>query len=219
MEVGCGAGQGLGYLATKARTVVGGDVNEYVLKKGRSHYGGRVPLVQLDAHMLPFRGDSFDVVVLFEAIYYLSEPERFISESLRVLRKGGVLAICSVNKEWEDFNPSPFSTKYYSAKELKALLGKSGLEVNCFKAFFALPKTTGEKLKAFVKRSAVATGMIPKTMDGKRLLKRLFLGRLYPLREEIIEGMANFVPAVPVSDGTATSDHKIIYVFARKLRG
>ena len=45
----------------------------------------------MDAHHLPFDGDSVDVVIMFDAIYWLQRPEQFISESKRVLRKDGVL--------------------------------------------------------------------------------------------------------------------------------
>lgn len=30
--------------------------------------------------------------------------------------------MCTVNKDWDDFNPSPYSYKYFSAPELYKLL-------------------------------------------------------------------------------------------------
>src|SRR2546427_9416346 len=71
LEVACGAGQGLGYLAKKAKLVVGGDYTENLLRVAQRSYNRRVPLLHLDAHALPFRDSSFDVVLLYEAIYYL----------------------------------------------------------------------------------------------------------------------------------------------------
>ena len=218
LEVGCGAGQGLGYLARKARRVVGGDITERLLRAARSYYKTRIPLVQLDAQRLPFRDGSFDVVILFEAIYYLSDPESFIRESLRVLRDGGLLAISSVNKEWMDFNPSPFSVKYFSAAELKRMLSFHGLDVECYAAFSLPPRTVRNEAISRLKRGAVSLGLIPRTMEGKKLLKRIFFGKLYPLDGEVSEGMAPYVPADPVSGDSAVPGFKIIYAFGRKGR-
>jgi ubiquinone/menaquinone biosynthesis C-methylase UbiE len=87
-----------------------------LIRQAQAHYQGRIPLAQFDAETLPFREQSFDVVILHQAIYYLSSPQRFIAESRRVLRgNGDVLLIGTVNPQWPDFNPSPMSTRYFSA--------------------------------------------------------------------------------------------------------
>src|SRR5574340_14430 len=91
LEVGCGAGQGLGYLAKQARRMVGGDYTHANLRRAREYYGEHARLVRLDAHELPFPDASFDVLLLFEAIYYLRTPDEFLAESRRVLRNRGVL--------------------------------------------------------------------------------------------------------------------------------
>jgi ubiquinone/menaquinone biosynthesis C-methylase UbiE len=126
LELGCGSGQGLGYLAGFAKKIVGGDCDEKIVKIANEYYQGRVEVRQLDAHNLPFNDQSFDVIVLYEAIYYLSQPERFINESRRVLRNDGLLIICTANKDWSGFNPSPYSFKYFSANELFELLEQNG---------------------------------------------------------------------------------------------
>ena len=61
LEVACGAGQALGYLARKARRVVGGDCTEKLVTSAKQYYKDRVELYLLDAHQLPFRDSSFDV--------------------------------------------------------------------------------------------------------------------------------------------------------------
>ena len=68
LDVACGAGMGLGLLASGARRVVGADYSEALLQTAAAHYGKGVRLVRLDAHGLPFREASFDVALLFEAI-------------------------------------------------------------------------------------------------------------------------------------------------------
>ena len=46
LEVACGAGIGLGSLASTASLVVGGDVTRSLLAIAHGHYQGRVPLLQ-----------------------------------------------------------------------------------------------------------------------------------------------------------------------------
>src|SRR5262249_40538682 len=84
LEVACGSGHGLGYLAGKARLVVGGDYTPSLLRVAQKHYGSRLPLVQLDAHLLPFKPGSFDVILLYEALYYLAAPKQFLAECRRI---------------------------------------------------------------------------------------------------------------------------------------
>lgn len=215
LEVACGAGQGLGYLQRKARRVVGGDYAENLLVRAQSHYRGRVPLVRLDAHHLPFRSLSFDTVILFEAIYYLAEPERFLAECRRVLRPNGVLLVCLPNKEWSGFNPSPFSTRYFSASELHKLLVSKNFRTDLFGAFPAEPKSLAGNIVSLVRYVAARLHLFPNTMKGKEFLKRLFYGRLLEMPPELEEEMAESHPLVPLNPGSPASvTYKVLYAIA-----
>ncbi len=211
LEVACGAGQGLGYLAKRARHVVGGDYEARLLLLARHHYGEKMPLVRLDAHVLPFRARSFDVIILYEAIYYLSHPEWFVEECRRVLRGGGVLLICTVNREWSDFNPSPFSTRYFSARELFELLRKHQFQVELFGGFSAVRESARDVIALLIKRTAVALHLMPKTMKGKEFLKRVFFGKLIRLPPEIEDGMAEYSPPQPIPHDSTVSGYKVLY--------
>src|SRR5438552_17414528 len=81
LEVGCGCGPGLGLLARSARRVVGLDINARSVAAAQQHYGGRVEILHGDAEALPFSKDKFDLLLLYEAIYYLACPERFLHEA------------------------------------------------------------------------------------------------------------------------------------------
>ncbi|MBI4605303.1 MAG: class I SAM-dependent methyltransferase [Planctomycetes bacterium] len=215
LELGCGAGMGLGCLARRARRVVGGDYTSALLRKARRHYGPAAPLVRLDAQSLPFRGGSFDVAVLYEAIYYLERPEAALGECRRVLRPGGVLILCSVNREWPDFNPSPFSRRYLSASELSDLLEASGFEPEVYGAFRVGPSSAGKAVVSFIKRSAVLLGLMPRTMRGKQVLKRVFLGRLVPVPAEIPEAQGARPELEPLAAREAVAGHKVLYAVGR----
>jgi ubiquinone/menaquinone biosynthesis C-methylase UbiE len=215
LEVACGAGQGLGYLARRARRVVGGDCTEKLVRAARDYYKDRVEVYHLDAHQLPFEDKSFDVVILYEAIYYLAQPEKFLQEARRVLREGGVLLIATANKDWSEFNPSPFSTRYFSVPELKELIKNNGFKVEFYGAFSALPKGVKEKTIATIRKIAVALHLIPKTMKGKEFLKKIFYGRLLPLKEEIEEGVCEYLPPQRISSDSPNFEYKVIYAVAR----
>ena len=211
LEVACGAGQGLGYLATGAKTVVGGDYTEASLTHAYRHYAATLPLLRFDARHLPFRSASFDVVIIYEALYYFEDPGRCLNECRRVLRTDGVLIVCTVNKEWPDFNPSPMSTQYFSACELEALLAKSQFDTELRAAFPVATRTVSSRLK----RLAVKCHLMPKTMKGKQLLKRVFFGPLSPLPPEVHDGMAPYHPPVKILSTSPVPHFKVLYAVAR----
>lgn len=220
LEIACGAGLGLGYLAKKARSVVGGDIDEDNLKFARSHYTGRsnIILKTLDAQNMPFENNSFDAVILYEAIYYLKNAGRFFDEAHRVLRHDGFLILCSVNKDWNDFNPSPFSQRYYSVPELRELLKEKFDKQDFYGGFPTSSKGPIEAMVSAIKKSAVRLHLVPKTMKGKEFFKRLFFGRLYPMPAEIGENMTEYIKPEPISPDMPDTFHKIIYVVAHKKR-
>ena len=219
LEVACGACQGLGYLAKIARRVVGGDIDENNLGFAREHYRGRdnIGLRLLDAHELPFADRSFDVVILYEAIYYLAHPELFLGECQRVLRKGGICLICTVNKDWPDFNPSPYSTKYLSVQELYWLLNERFSDVQLYGAFEAATNSIKDKFISLIRRTTIALNLMPKTMKSKEIFKRIFFGKLTPLPAEIEEGMTDYIAPVLILSDRPDSQHKVIYAVARLL--
>ncbi len=214
LEVACGAGQGLGYIAKRARRVVGGDYTVALLKQAQRASGSRLPLLRLDAHDLPFRAASFDVVLLYEAIYYLTQPEQFLDECRRVLRPDGLLILCTVNPEWSDFNPSPFSARYFSATELAEVLSKCGFRVELQGGFPVTDRSPVDLLVSLVKRAAVAMHLIPATMKGKEFLKRIFYGPLVQFPPCIEDGMADYAAPAPLLPSSPTRDYKVIYALA-----
>ncbi len=213
LEIACGGGQGLGYLAQCANRVVGGDIDESCLRFAREHYTDDRPIeiLQLDAQDLRFEADSFDTVLLYEAIYYLPDARKFLQEAKRVLRPGGTLLISSVNREWAEFNPSPYSVRYYSAQELVELFEQEGFSARLYGAFPAGAGGVVRRLISLARRVAVRLHLVPKTMKGKRLLKRIFYGKLVPMPHEVTDGMARLEPAVPLVEDGPVTGFKFVY--------
>jgi SAM-dependent methyltransferase len=218
LEAACGPGMGLGYLGRVAKKVVGGDIDARILAIAERHYAGRpnIEVRRFDAQEMPFVDGSFDVVLMFEAIYYLPDPYRFWEEAKRVLRPGGVLVVCTVNREWADFNPSPYSVGYYSAVELQRMLAPRFGSVEIFGAFPVAQKSPRQLFVSALKRAAVKLKLMPRTMKGKEALKRVFFGRLVPIPDEIIDEPRGYAPPEPVSGSMACPSYKILYVLARR---
>ncbi|HOV64467.1 MAG TPA: class I SAM-dependent methyltransferase, partial [Spirochaetia bacterium] len=218
LEIGCGSGIGLKCLAGRASKVVGGDVDlrNLACALNLCHEHKNVSLVRMDAHHLPFSENEFDLLVMYEAIYYLRDACRFVEEASRVLKPGGVLLICSVNREWEDFHPSPYSTRYFSAKELAELLVSEFEAVQLFGAFPVRNKGLTGRFVSRVKRLAVKFDLIPGSLRARAYLKRVFMGPLQKIPETLPEQENSYLPPDPIGPIDIHKEHKILYAVATK---
>ncbi|MDD5258610.1 MAG: class I SAM-dependent methyltransferase [bacterium] len=219
LEVACGSGQGLGYLARNAATVTGVDIDEKLLAIARHCYQdrARIELKQEDAQSLSFAAESFEVVILYEAIYYLPEAVKFIKEAGRVLKKGGVLLICSANRELPDFNPSPYSYRYYSAAELAALLQQEGYEqCTLFGDCHVIQGSWKSVMISVIKKVVVRLNLMPKTMKGKELFKKIFYGALKPMPAEITDGLAEYTAPAKLAGNEPVLEYKVIFALGYK---
>lgn len=215
LEIACGNGPGLGIIARVARTITAGDIMPEHVEQVRRHYGRRLEASVMDAEKLPFANESLDVIILFEALYYLPDAVAFVAEAWRTLRPGGSLLIVNANKDMKDFNPSPFTHVYHGTVELNELLRPAGFDVRLY-GYWPYRQATGwQRALVPVKRFTVASGLMPKTMRGKKLLKRLVFGQLVPMPVEL-EPLASFVAPVATSPTAPDKTNRVIYCEATK---
>lgn len=95
LDVGCGIGYGTHFMKhAGAKEVVGIDVSEDAIKYAQTHFDAKY--LRSDALKLPFLSESFNIIVSLEVIEHIlpSLRKRFLLESFRLLKKGG-LFICS----------------------------------------------------------------------------------------------------------------------------
>jgi ubiquinone/menaquinone biosynthesis C-methylase UbiE len=214
LEVACGAGQGLGLLRSVAKSVTAGDVSPEVLATAQKTYGSDIPMSVFGAESLPFADASFDIVLIFEALYYVPNVAKFFAETLRVLRPGGQLLIVMANKDLYDFTPSPFSRRYLGVAELRTELAAAGF----LSQFYALIDTrtvsVRQRILRPVKLMASKLGLIPKTMHGKEWLKKLFFGQMAIMPADISASLFVYNAPVPVVPGQPDLTHKVIYCSA-----
>ena len=213
LEVACGSGQGLGMLNDFARSLSAGDYSSSVLETAIAHYQDRISLEVFDAQDMPFPDNKFDVVIIFEAIYYLPDFVVFLKECKRVLKNEGTILISMPNVLLEDFNKSPYSYEYFSIGQLKNILASNSFHSQFFGYLDVGSVSIKQKLFRPLKKIAADLGLIPKTMAGKKWLKRIVFGKLVPMPSEILlEHCAGCT--IPDRIDGEDSNHKVIYCVA-----
>lgn len=215
-ELACGTAQGSGLLAQVAASFAASDQSDTMLEQARQHYGERFPLRKLDAQTLALPDAGLDVLVLFEALYYLPDADAFFAQAWRALRPGGVLLLATANKDLYDFNPSAHSHEYLGVRELTERLGRAGFRIEVFGDTPVAESSAMQKLLRPVKNIASRHGLIPKSMEAKKLLKRIVFGRLVSMPPEITgTGAPPALPRTLPSD-QPDHDHKVIFCAASR---
>lgn len=143
LEVGSGRGGNCHYLSryTHAKSVYGIDICEANVRFCRAvHRFLNVRFLRGDAEQLPFRGETFDVVLNLESSHCYPHFERFLAEVHRVLRPRGIFCYADLwfleflGLDWEQrkkaLDAAPLtllSQEDISEPVLQALSSEAGL--------------------------------------------------------------------------------------------
>jgi 2-polyprenyl-3-methyl-5-hydroxy-6-metoxy-1,4-benzoquinol methylase len=95
LEVGSGMGHLVGQLEDSFETV-GIDVNPWAVQQAKK-VARQTALQTASAEELPFRDNSFDVVIIKHIVEHLPNPEKAIREIGRVTASGGTLILSTPN--------------------------------------------------------------------------------------------------------------------------
>ena len=99
LDVGCGTGWFSQRAAQQGAIVTALDVGESLLRQTMDKT--TVCPVAGDALYLPFRQDSFDVVLSSEVIEHTVSPPKSVKGMARVLKPGGMLVLTTPNRLWQ----------------------------------------------------------------------------------------------------------------------
>lgn len=99
LDVGCGTG----YLANEIKKlypqakVTGIDISKTALSLGKKEYK-KITLLEVDAEKaFPFTDNRFDLVISGEHIEHLKDPDTYLSEINRIMKKHGTLILTTPN--------------------------------------------------------------------------------------------------------------------------
>ena len=128
LDVGCGIGRFGASVLGRVRWI---GLDESARQIGDCSYR---PVVRGDARFLPFGDESFDAVVMLWMLYHLDEPLVALREARRVVRRGGLVAVCTSSRSNDPelvpggYPPTPFDAE--EAVEIVGLVfGESNVEV------------------------------------------------------------------------------------------
>lgn len=135
LDIGCGSGIGLNFLAGPADVVIGIDYSAETIEYARRNNNeANLIFKVMDCKDLRFDDGEFDLVTSFNLIEHIHGQEKLIQEVKRVLKANGIF-ICSTPNT-KVFNPrgkyNDFHVHEFTLSELKILLEKYFNEVKIF---------------------------------------------------------------------------------------
>lgn len=133
LDSGCGRGDTLKKLnLQKCKLRIGVDVSDAALSIAK---GSKAELIKADAGTfpgrLPFRENTFDLILSVEMLPFFKEDSRVMSEYAKLLKKNGYMIICAAynSKLWNNEDLLVGHYRRYDDKDLEKLIKTAGLEV------------------------------------------------------------------------------------------
>lgn len=148
LDVGSASGWFLSELKKEFKNseCVGIDTHKAAINYGKKKYKN-IKLVRADAHKIPFKENTFEVIVCCEVLEHVEEPEVVIKEMKRVLKRNGRLIIEIDTGNWlfkliwyfwTNLRKGVWRDSHihsFSVEKLKRLFVKNGLKIKEMKIF------------------------------------------------------------------------------------
>lgn len=147
LDLGCGYGGLIGVLNEFLPNMdyKGIDASQWIIEFGKKLHkkNSNITLIKCNAEKLPFKKNTFDIILCRDVIHHLKNPIKVLKEMQRVTKKEGLIYIVDLRRDiskkniykglWEFFNEFPtIAINYlysirasYTIKEIKKLLKKS----------------------------------------------------------------------------------------------
>lgn len=136
LDVGCGGGRFLNRMKKRGWRVEGIDFDAQAIEKATARYGIKAHIGDLTQCALP--SDSFDAITMSQTIEHLYDPYATLTESLRILKPGGLLVMTTPNAKslgagefgafWRGWE-APRHLHLFSVESLRLLAQRAGFEV------------------------------------------------------------------------------------------
>jgi len=122
LDVGCGTGLLFGYVANKARIIVGLDISRKILSQAREHAKKfpNVHLICADADNMPLKENIFDHAFAVTLIQNMPNPLKTLNKVKRATKKTAVIVVTGLKKK-------------FSLEVFEELLRNAGLDIFALK--------------------------------------------------------------------------------------
>lgn len=177
LEIGCGAGQTLEYLAKRGIRVEGADIYREALILAKKKYDARY--FRADIRKLPFR-DEYDAVGMFDVLEHVDNEALALKNARAALKKDGALAITvpALRQLWSRHDEALNHLRRYEAAGLRKLLSDNGFKVLklTYMFFSLLPALYIERVALSPRRKASIKddGYLEKELSLPRPVNSLF---------------------------------------------
>jgi len=155
LDFGCGSGYFTVEMAKLAHRAYGMDITSYLTTiEIPSPLAGKLGFVMGRGEDLPFRDNSFDKILASEILPMTKDPQAFLLEMRRVIRKGGRLVIC--NGAGHPSVKNAYQRGHWFLKLLKRVYGErvpSSYETYCSK----LQESFGTCQKSFLQKEEIVS--------------------------------------------------------------
>ncbi len=149
LDVGCGAGNLLNYLAKRDKKTVfsGVDIGRDIIKRAnKNKYCNRENFVLMDAENLPFQDDFFDEVYCYEVLEHVEDLDKVLSEIKRVLKQAGKLKVTVPLKKSEkilikynkNYPRQVGHRRFFSEEDIEKILKRKKFRIDSHKTSNAI---------------------------------------------------------------------------------
>lgn len=134
LDAGCGTGLITECIKDReGAIIIGLDLAKNMLEKSRNIFAYQVIG---DAEDLPFRSNIFDIILSFELIEVIPNPQQMVGEFYRVLKPGGLLILSAESliedKEKKNMEIAPEYVASFTERRLKEILSEYFSVINIF---------------------------------------------------------------------------------------
>lgn len=137
LEIGCSIGSVTNLLSARGFKVWASDVSEYAVKNAKK-LTPKATFLTIDVQKkIPLK-KKFDIIIAFEVVEHLDDPQKAIVNMYNSLDKGGVLVFSSPYPHaWNYRDPTHINVKY--PHEWVKMMKRAGLKKVAFHRFTLLP--------------------------------------------------------------------------------
>lgn len=185
LDLGCSSGVITGYLSHEFKDTIGLDVDKKAIQlASKNNKRKNLKFILGDGGKLPFRDNSFDVVIANQLYEFVEDDKKVFKEIYRVLKKGGVCFFGARNKL--AFIEAQYQIPFLSwipknlADLVISLLGKGDKFIGKYRTYWGLKKLVSRfKIEDYTLKILTS----PEKYNYEKLKKYKLIAKLLPLKK------------------------------------